>query len=109
MGLEVGPDVGSESSVTALRGVVRSGSPSTSSFRVSLSLGGGFWSRELNIMLELMLPPRLRSVVTIPKFNFNASANDVTLFVPPAFFDTHTASFHPGTLCLIHLAINGSA
>lgn len=36
VGLDVGPDVGSESSVTALRGVDRSGSPSTSSFRVSL-------------------------------------------------------------------------
>jgi hypothetical protein len=107
-GWDVGPK-GSESSVTVLRGADRSGSLSTSSFRLWMLLGGGLRSKELNIMLELMLPPRLRSVVTIPKFNFNASASDVTLFVPPAFFDTHTASFHPGTLCLIHLAINGSA
>lgn len=94
----VGWDVGvnaSESRLAVLKGAARSGSLSTSSLCFWLPPGDRLRSDEFKMMLELKLPPRLRSVVTIPKLSFNASASDVTLFVPPAFFDTHTASFHP--------------
>lgn len=43
------------------------------------------------------VPDLRRSVVTRPKFIFNASAKDVTRFVPPGFLLTTTASFQPGT------------
>jgi hypothetical protein len=76
----------------------------------SNSVSGPKPSNRFMIMLVVILtPPRFLSVVTIPKLSFNASANDVTRFVPPAFFDTQTASCQFGTLCLIHRAINGSA
>ena len=68
------------------------------------------------ILSSSPLPARLpfvpclrRSVVTRPKLIFSASAKDVTLFEPPGFLLTTTASFHPGTWFLIHLAIRGSA
>jgi hypothetical protein len=55
------------------------------------------------------VPALRRSVVTMPKLSFNASASDVTRFVPPGFLLTTTASLQFGTFMRIQRARRGSA
>lgn len=78
-------------------------------FRFMKAWGWSQPSRWFMIILAVMFFARLRSVVTIPKLSFRASASEVTLFVPPAFLDTTTASFQLGMFRRIHRAIRGSA